>query len=351
MVVAALADVLRPAPTAAFAATCKALRTPMAAPLGTLRRHHAAVRALCSDMEEPEEYAAGMGWLGGPPPPRAAQRRWDGRAATLDEARALQVNATWRGHTTFVLNLVLRTSSLPRLEGLVLCNLGLGDNDLRLLCDGLGPAAAPRSKVLALEDNAFGPAGPAALAAAMGRGAWPCLQVLELQHNWILDAGLVALATPLRLARDLRASASLAAASATRAWRPSSARGGPAASGPSRCSTSTATRSRTPGWPPCMRPSRRGPCAAAGPRGPPWASAPPARGREAPLSRRGRRRCPWGGGVLGDLAVHVRPRVRHDVERPVALVDHVEEVLAGLGLEHVLQAVADVLRAELVGKT
>ena len=85
-----------------------------------------------------------------------------------------------------------------RVEELILWYSGLGDNDMRALCAGLGAGAAPHLQKLDLGCNDISADGGLALGAALDRGALPNLKVLHLGGNRLTTQGLAAMAPGLR---------------------------------------------------------------------------------------------------------------------------------------------------------
>ena len=180
VIVAGLADPLRPVVAVALSSTCLGLQTPQRAALEVLAQRHKRAVALCrkiemscvrlSDAENLESPSRGT-----------SRRRWD---LTADDMATL--------------GMLLRMNWLPRLQRLDLFANSLDAADIQRLCEGLGQGTAPSVRFLGLGGNESGPAGAEALAAALHRGALPGLEDLELFNNPLGNQGVAALVPAVR---------------------------------------------------------------------------------------------------------------------------------------------------------
>jgi len=192
VIVDGLADPLQPVVAVALSSTCLGLRTPLRVALELLQERHARVVALCNKVGTT---CAALSEVNG--------LSWTSAGLTADDMATL--------------GMILRTSGLPRLAGLVLHNNSFGDAGMQSLCEGLGSGGAPELRVLSLGqtdgseevgptgamfldhgNDDFGPAGAEAFAAVLRSGSLPCLAALSLSGASIGSQGLTNLAAPLR---------------------------------------------------------------------------------------------------------------------------------------------------------
>ena len=194
VIVDGLANPLQPVVAVALSSTCKGLRTPLRAALELLQERHGRAVALCNKVGTTCAGLAGAKTL-----------VWRAKGLTADDMATLRM--------------ILRTSGLPRLNGIDCSNNSFGDAGMQSLCDGLGSGGAPKLRALNLDqtnevgshevgptgavvrnhgNDDFGPAGAEALAAVLRSGALPELRALSLNGASIGSQGLTNLAAPLR---------------------------------------------------------------------------------------------------------------------------------------------------------